>query len=49
MNVLFLTLVKIRNDQQNDIYSALLSEFVSRGDSVYITIGAGAVVVCDIS
>lgn len=36
MNVLFLTLSKIRNDKQNDIYSALLKEFVKNGDNVYV-------------
>lgn len=36
MNVLFLTLSKIRNEKQNDIYSALLKEFVSNGDDVYV-------------
>lgn len=36
MNIIFLTLVKIRDDRQTDVYSSLLREFTDAGHEVYI-------------
>lgn len=36
MNIIFLTLVKIREKNQTDLYSSLMREFTKHGHSVYI-------------